>query len=229
MREKLRLHLDSGQYGKISERYHFEESGMSLLQQVGSLTEKAAEPVLYYAPLPEHGNKDERLAVIVTLGSGVDELQCRYTDRGRLTEGYMVECIAMELLKAAYEQAAERIHARMGKWISGFEFVGDLVPFDRMAEIFCAVSPEEVGYNQAYMLSPKKTVVFLTSLCQSRKDSYCHVCEHCGCPACPDRIGQTASAAESRAMSRTAGAAERRDRPEENLTYGYQRIFGEKG
>ena len=209
MQEKLQLHLQEKQYSDMLVQYHFGEYDLEQLQQIGSLVEEVMEPVMYYGVFTWRADERtasddispiDRMAVIVTLGSGVDELQNRYTQRERLTESYMTECIGMELLRTAYEQAAERIHACTGRWMSDFEFVGDKIPFTHMEEIFRILKPQEVNYNQAYMLTPKKTVVFLTDLCAERKDSYCHVCAGCTNLLCPNR----------------------------NLNYGYQKIFGRK-
>lgn len=210
MRELLYLHLQDKQYRGMLTRYHFAEHDLEQLKQIGGLVESEASPAMYYDVIGENmaalGARDsaaqtERVAVIVTLGSGVDGLQDRYMLRERLTEGYMVECVSMELLRLAYEQAAEHIHERLRKWMSGFAFVGDQIPYEHMEEIFGCLAPQEVSYNEAYMLSPKKTVVFLTNLCDERADSYCHICEDCTNLTCPNR----------------------------NLTYGFQRIFGERG
>lgn len=229
MRERLQLHIKDMQYREIIARYHFAENDLEQLRQVGSLVGEEAKPVIYYGAFAqeEAGGKEgnsalsfERLSVIVTLGSGVDELQNRYAKKERLTESYMVECISMELLRVAYEQAAERIHVHTGKWMSGFEFVGDKIPFDCMEEIFRHLAPQEVSFNQAYMLSPKKTVVFLTDLCEERKGSYCHVCGNCSYISCPDRV------AESVQSTMELGATPQITESGRNLTYGYQRIFG---
>lgn len=191
MREILQVHLSDWQYQNILAHYHFQDEALGALQQIGGLTERAAEPVLYYDDFPEQTGVSHRLAVIVTLGNGVDMLQDRYSESGKLSESYMVECIGMELLKEAYGQAAERIHAHTGRWISGFSFVGDAVPFPYMERIFDRLAPDAVSFNQAYMLTPKKTVVFLTELCTERKNSYCHVCADCGYLACPCRTEHT--------------------------------------
>ena len=240
MKERLSLHLQDKQYRDMLSKYHFAESDLGQLRQVGALVEEAAEPVMYYGMFgqgKEVGEEQydtlgkECLAVIVTLGGGVDELQSRYTRRERLTESYMIECIGMELLRVAYEQAAERIHAHTGKWISKFDFVGDKVPFDCMEEIFKRLSPEEISYNQAYMLTPKKTVVFLTDLCEERKESYCHVCADCSHAACPDRVtGVEYDTEELRTGCDIVEAdAEFHDiGTKRNFTYGYQQIFGSR-
>lgn len=238
MRELLQLHLHDKQYKDMLARYHFGEHNLEQLRQIGNLVEEAAEPVMYYEVFVQDEAKgngsggestSERLAVIVTLGGDVDELQERYVQRERLTESYMIECIGMELLKAAYEQAAERIYAHTGKWMSGFEFVGERVPLDNIEVIFRRLAPQEVSYNRAYMLTPKKSVVFLTDLCDERKDSYCHVCADCTYLTCPNRRGADTVPKlndNHKTMESDSGhGAETK----QNLTYGYQRIFGEKG
>lgn len=231
MRERLQLHIQDIQYREIMARYHFAENDLERLKHMGTLVEREVSSVMYYEvlmPMQEavdSGRRNtelsaERLAVIVTLGSGVDELQNRYVQKERLTEGYMVECISMELLRVAYERAAECIHAHTGKWISGFDFVGDAIPLSYMEEIFRQLAPREVSFNQAYMLSPKKTVVFLSDLCGERKDSYCHICADCSYISCPDRVTEDGQSVEK------PGRIPRQTEPNRKLTYGYQRIFG---
>lgn len=246
MQEKLQLRLQEKQYRDMLVRYHFGEHDLEQLRQIGNLVEEAMEPVMHYEVFTRKA--DERvagddissidcMAVIVTLGSGVDELQNRYTQRESLTKSYMTECIGMELLRAAYEQAAESIHVYTGRWMSGFEFVGDKIPFTYMEEIFRLLEPQGVSYNQAYMLTPKKTVVFLANLCDERKYSYCHVCAECSCLACPSRKkidGEDASESRGYKMERSgdedhiksSNNVHRETERSRNLTYGYQKIFG---
>lgn len=240
MRERLSLHLQDRQYRDMAARYHFAEHDLEQLKKVGALAKEAAEPVMYYGVFmqgAEVGEEQhdalgkERMAVIVTLGIGVDELQNRYIRRERLTESYMIECIGMELLRAAYEQAAERIHAHTGKWISDFEFVGDKVPFDCMEVIFKRLSPKGISYNQAYMLTPKKTVVFLTDLCEERRESYCRICADCSHTECPDRMADNGHNPEELWTGRSSVESDVEVHGEgtnQNLTYGYQRIFGKR-
>ncbi len=212
MRESLQVGMRDGQYREMLARYHFAPRDLPLLGQVGELVRRAAEPELYWDRISEQGEQGEELAVIVTLGAGPDELQNRYQQRERLSESYMAECVGMELLRNAYEQAAERIHERTDMWPSAFAFVGEQEPFARMEEIFRLLAPQGVSYNQAYMLTPKKTAVFLTELRRERKDSYCHICAGCTNLSCRNR--------EEREGRRDAA------KTQGNLTYGYQRIFG---
>lgn len=200
MRENLKPYIEESAYAQMLSRYHFRESDE---EQIRGLTKRlllTAEPALYYAPCdPE---EQSRLAVLVTLGAGVDELQRICTEEGRLGESYMIECIAMELLGNAYEQSAEKIYGHYGLWAGRFAFIGDTVPIEEMKTLFGILKPQEISYNQAYMLTPKKTVAFYTTLTEKRQESYCNQCENC----------------------RNARCAHRKA----HLTYGYQQIFRKK-
>lgn len=201
MREKLELYIEESAYAQILSRYHFRESDE---MQIRALTERilpAADPVLYYAPCSE--KEQSRLAVLVTLGAGVDDLQKVCTEEGRLGESYMIECIAMELLGNAYEQSAEKIYGHYGLWISGFAFLGSETPIEEMETLFGILKPQGIFYNQAYMLTPKKTVAFYTKLIKKRQEAYCNQCESCRNTRCAHRKA--------------------------HLTYGYQQIFGKRG
>lgn len=199
MRETLNPYIAENAYQYILSRYHFQKTDEAQIRSLTKCLLQTGEPMVYYAPCSPQ--EDSRLAVLVTLGAGVDELQEKYTEAEHLTESYMIECIAMELLKNAYEQAAEKIYGHYGLWMGGFDFLGDSVPIEQMKILFEILEPEEISYNQAYMLTPKKTVAFYTMLTDSRRAAYCNLCETCSHIKCVHRKG--------------------------NLTYGYQRIFGE--
>lgn len=197
MREKLEPYIEEESYGQILSRYHFRESDEARIRALAKRVLLAAEPLLYYAP--RSLEEQSGLAVLVTLGAGVDDLQNACTEEGRLSESYMIECIAMELLGNAYEQSAEKIYDHYGQWISGFAFLGSAVPIQEMETLFRILKPQEIFYNQAYMLTPKKTVAFYTTLTGKRQEAYCNQCESCGNTKCAHRKA--------------------------HFTYGYQQIF----
>lgn len=183
MHEKIRLHLKDQQYRDIIARYHFSPDDLSVLRQMGNLAVKAADPAVYYEVSAER----KRMPVIVTLGSGIDELQDQYLQEESLLESYMIECISMELLHNAYACAARRIYDCTGLWITNFKFLGDKAPLHCMEEIFRRLIPQGIRYNQAYMITPKKTVVFYANLSTQHTGIPCQVCKECSNLSCPDR------------------------------------------
>lgn len=207
----------------------FEEKDRELLTRLCGEAEARIKPQMWYDTQPTVQERDmppsdtqptvqegdmlpsdtqptgqqERIAVIVTLGGEFDALQQQYLERECLTESYMLECIGMKLLQIAYGQAAEIIYAATGKWLSDFCFLGESYPLEWMKEIFERLKPDSVTYNEAYVLQPKKSVVFFGGLAAERKKSGCHICDRCSNLRC--------------AM---------RESGHENLNYGFGRIFG---
>lgn len=225
MRETFQIRLQEEQYRMMLERYHFRQTDADQLRCLGAILERLAGPVMYFAPcsVTENGyntgihmlvgdaqcgeaaewKEGTQLAVLVSLGEKVDALQNEYVVKDRLTEGYMIECIGMELLQTAYAKSAEILWKQSGLWMGGFEFLGDKYPLEWTEEIFGLLQPESITYNKAYMMTPRKTVVFLTTLHCKRQQSYCHICESCSNLQCPNRQKQAS-----------------------HMNYGYQRIFG---
>lgn len=200
MREKLEAYIEESAYAQILSRYHFEERDEGRLRGLADRLLSAAEPLLYYAPYSPQ--EQSRLAVLVTLGAGVDELQDACTSDGKLGESYMVECLAMELLGNAYEQSAERMYDHYGLWIGRFDFLGSAAPIEETETLFHILKPQEISYNRAYMFTPKKTVAFYTTLMEKRQASYCNQCDACRNTKCAHR--------------------------KTHFTYGYQQIFGRR-
>lgn len=200
MREKLELYLEDNACAQMRSRYHFSKGDEARIRALTDRLLSVAEPVLYYAP--KSAGEQGCLAVLVTLGAGVDELQDACTKDGLLGESYMVECIAMELLGSAYEQSAERIYGHYGLWPGRFAFLGSERPIEETEVLFRMLRPADISYNQAYMFTPKKTVAFYTTLTAKRQESYCNQCETCRNTRCANRRA--------------------------SLTYGYQQIFGKR-
>lgn len=191
------------------------------------VTEKAAKNIRaagIEAIQTDQVKEGTQLALIVSLGAKVDALQNEYVDKERLTEGYMIECIGMELLKTAYELTAEKVWAKYGLWMGGFVFLGERYPLELTEEVFRLLAPEEISYNQAYMLTPKKTVVFMTTLQKERKNGYCYVCDACSNFQCPNRQSIHRPEKWENREKRVPEKMEENRSP--NLNYGYQRIFG---
>lgn len=197
-------------------RYHYQDTDLPLFFQVYGEVRENLEPeggYVYSGPERERIGKEAGMAgaedkaaaareetmppggphgscqVIVTLGGGPDRLQESYTAEGMLTESYMAECICMELLRKACGELNEKIGKKYGLLVEKMLFPGSELPLEAMEGIFSQIRQTTVSYNPCYMLSPKKSVVYLAQL----GNRACgELCDSCGNKDCPNRktVGQ---------------------------------------
>ena len=159
--------------------------------------------------------KGETVGVCMTLGPGIDALQEDYLRRGLLSEAYMVETIASELLLRAYPLWNEWIREREPRHVKRYYFPGGGAerPLEALPELIQALKAPVVC-TEAYCLLPKKSVAFYAELTEDA-DAVCEgICASCGNADCPNRMDS---------QQRACFTADMADRP---FTYGYRRIFG---
>lgn len=186
-------------------RYHFDDTGLPLLREVYENYFRNAAVSAYFS---WSGHIGDKAVVLMTLGEDVDRVQSSLMEEESLSEAYMAECIAMELLMKAYGRGDDFLRERTGLWCGQYEFPGTGRPMEDVAEIVDSFGQEEISYNGAYMLIPKKSVAYIVPLQTKepevkRKQSLCAGCNRTDC--------------EKRAGS-----------PKE-LNYGYRRIFSKGG
>lgn len=151
--------------------------------------------------------------VVITLGDSVDKLQEEYLAACQLTEAYMVEVLASEILLLSYAEYNQWIKSNTDKVVSRYHFLGaDAAhPLEGLPS-FLERSGLPVTCTEGYCMLPKKTVAFYAELTGDRATTCEGICMGCGRTDCPNRM----DAAQTKG-NRTL------DRP---LTYGYARIFG---
>lgn len=199
--------------GKLCKKFHYEES------QRGTLRAVAAEmlPLMRKeavwetcAPWPFNRADGEITVcegVVMTLGGSLDALQDRYQEQGLLTEGYMLEALAGELLLQGYRAYNRRVR-ESGPWhVARYHFPGSEqgLPLESIPQMLKRFSAP-IACNEAFCLLPGKSVVFVAELTRDAKVVCEGVCVGCGSLNCPNRMEENAV-----------------DLP---LTYGYRRIFG---
>lgn len=153
--------------------------------------------------------QEDKLLVVMTLGQAFDDLIEAYEKKEELLLAYAIECLAMELLKKAYDILGAELYKREGKYPGEYHFL-DNEEMKLMPEILKGMKIRDVGCNEAYALIPQKTVVFLTELSYERKAECIRLCENCEQINCPNRM----PASEERLSV---------------LNYGYWRILGTGG
>ncbi len=156
--------------------------------------------------------------VVMSLGHGVDDLQESYGRRGLLSESYMLETLAGELLMEGYAAYNRYLAEYAGWYVAGFHFPGgeEGFPLEMLPEMLEGYGPR-ITCNAAFCISPKKSVVFAAELTRDVKSCCEGICAGCNNKHCPGRTED--------------GSAVRRRFPElaeQPLNYGYGRIFGKQ-
>ena len=70
------------------------------------------------------GRDQSFLAVGITLGKGIDELQEKYLQNGFLTESYMIEVLSSELLLESYRAYTEWVVVHRNLHVARLHFLG---------------------------------------------------------------------------------------------------------
>ena len=164
------------------------------------------------------------LAVGITLGKGIDDLQENYLRNGLLTESYMIEVLSSELLLKSYQAYTEWVAAHRELHVARLHFLGtesdasDKKLSNRLRLENLPVLLRElqipVTCNEAYCMIPKKSVVFYAELTKDAFTKCAGICLGCGRRDCPNRMEEKENS--------PLRFADMTDRP---LSYGYARIF----
>lgn len=177
------------------------------------------------------------LAVGITLGKGIDDLQEKYLRDGHLTESYMIEVLSSELLLKSYQAYTEWVAAYRDLHVARLHFLGSESPkagtpgsetmeartsdqklHNRLCLENLPTLLEElqmpITCNEAYCMIPKKSVVFYAELTEDAFTRCAGICLGCGRRDCPNRMEERETF--------PLRFADMTDRP---LSYGYARIF----
>ena len=215
--KSLALELTNIDFHKLLQRYHFTESGYETVKYLYFAVEPLvkAEVFIEYNPGYEWIEYSQYVVVAVTLGDYMDQLIALYTKAEKVSQAYMVDCIGLELLMQAYYKVSNVVHSETKLWMQQMEFLGDKYAIDTIPEILQHMKQTHITCNDAFMLLPQKSAVFVAELTEEyvAVDKNCNLCENCKSMLCPNRI-------ESKEKMHIVG--------KESLNYGYQRIFGKK-
>ena len=177
----LNIKLTRQDMQRIMRQYRFAETDEEMLTSISSAVEPLLRPVCWYE---ETG---EQRGCIVTLGPYVDDLEELYQKAGAMSEAYGLACIAMELLRKAYEGLSEQLQSECGRGIARYLFFGEHRPWEEMKELLESSGQKTVRCNPAGMLLPKKSVVFLAQLKAPGCGQAAELCDSCGNLSCMSR------------------------------------------
>ena len=154
--------------------------------------------------------------VVMSLGKALDDLQESYSKKGLLSESYMLEVLASEVLMRGYEAYNRYVSGNTDWHVAKYHFPGseEAFPIEMLPQLLQKVTLQ-VTCNDAFCMQPKKSVAFVAELTQDEKVQCQGICVGCHNLHCANRI--TDDDPVKRRIT------EMTDMP---LTYGYSRIFG---
>ncbi len=154
--------------------------------------------------------------VVMSLGNALDDLQESYGKKGLLSESYMLEVLASEVLMKGYEAYNRYVRENTDWHVAKYHFPGseEAYPIEMLPQLLQKVTLR-VTCNAAFCMQPKKSVAFVAELTQDEKVQCQGICIGCNNVQCLNRVED--GSPEHRRRSLMA------DMP---LTYGYSRIFG---
>lgn len=207
----------------VMKKYHYAEEEYPVMQQIAEemlpyiKTEAGWQDSNLEETFP--GREQSFLAVGITLGRGIDELQEKYLRDGLLTESYMIEVLSSELLLKSYRAYTEWVAAHRDLHVARLHFLGaDKKSDSRLQLENLPILLQElqlpVTCNEAYCMIPKKSVVFYAELTKDAFTKCAGICLGCSRRDCPNRMEEKENF--------PLRFADMTDRP---LSYGYARIF----
>ncbi|MCD7835054.1 MAG: hypothetical protein LUG83_00010 [Lachnospiraceae bacterium] len=203
---------------ELCRKYHYPDAEKAALREVALNMKKSilSEAALSYAMTNLDGNIPAA-CVVITLGEGIDRIQEEYMAAFMLSECYMAEVIAGELLLRSYPVCNERLGRLSGMKVARYLFPGS-TPRHDVSELpdMLAGSGLRVKCNEAFCILPMKSVAFYAILTADENTVCEGICVGCGRTDCPNRVGEDGRLDR---VSDFVGAA---------FNYGYARIFGRK-
>lgn len=208
----------------VRKKFHYDETQASEFQAVAEeILPLMREEAFWEGKILFGENQHQREAcsvkqeqVVMSLGNGVDCLQERYSERELLSQSYMIEVLASELLLQGYAAYNRYIKKNTDWHVARYHFLGseEDFPLEKLPALLKELTPL-VTCNSAFCMLPKKSVAFIAELTQDDKVRCRGICVGCNNLNCSNRIADSGLA-----WKRLSGIT---DMP---LTYGYGRIFG---
>lgn len=127
--------------------------------------------------------------VVMSLGKEIDCLQEQYSEKGMLSQSYMIEVLAGELLMQGYDAYNRYVKEMTDRHVAKYHFLGseEAFPFEMLPQLLEELTGQ-VTCTSAFCMSPKKSVAFIAELTRDESVQCKGICVGCNNVRCPNRI-----------------------------------------
>jgi len=241
---KLQVSLSEADIYRMLRRYHYEEKDLEMIIHLYYAIEPVINPWCYYELAPSRLSivDETHVSVLVTLGKGIDGMIEAYEAADCMEEAYMLDCIGSELLWNAYGKIHEMLQESKGLWQTKMEFIGDKYPIEIIGTVVDNIEAEwneryhrdgqekfheKIRYNEAYILSPGKSAVYIAKVQKNKPKHMQSPCENI-CLNCTNQTCLNRSVSVEECNDVDICVNKKMNHNIDNSrkwTYGYQTIF----
>ena len=138
----------------VIDRYHFEKKDKGTLINIYERLNDVIAPMAAYRinqRVTGHKVIDDNPAAIVvlTLGSGPDEIKDKYTKDGKLDKSYMLDCITNEMLMNMYVEFNLTYAKYHRRYVKRYVFIGDEISTEKIPELLTEIySADKTGIER---------------------------------------------------------------------------------
>lgn len=185
----LEVSLEEACIGDFLRRYHFDEKDKKDVFRLYRQVKPRVHAEFHWVAIDD---KDASKAlVVVTLGQAFDEYQESFLKRGDIHKAYILDCLGLEMLWAAYDEIDRKLYEMTGLYPGDYVYAGDdALPITELPTLMGFLGQKQVTFNDAYALIPKKSVVFEVPLLLKKKEKYAR-CGSCSNVNCSMRLSVT--------------------------------------
>lgn len=185
----LKVSLDDACFGDFLRRYHFDEKDKIDVLRLYKQVKPRVHAEFHYVLTDDNGVS--KALVVVTLGQAFDEYQESFLNRGDIHKAYILDCLGLEMLWAAYDEIDRKLYELTGLYAGDYIYAGDdALPITKLPALMGLLGQKQITYNDAYVLIPKKSVVFEAPLFSTRIEKYAR-CASCSNVNCSMRVSVT--------------------------------------
>lgn len=204
-------------------KYHFQDADKEQLTFIYDEICNSCNPYAIYrinhrTTGVRYIDESQTAVCAITLGRAMDDILEAYKEEKLLSEAYMAECLAGELLLRMYDifnQEYSKFHRR---YVNRYVFPGDVIPLTSIQTVLEDIydnhplEDREIVANEYGVLLPSKSVVFYALLTDNPKQICAGICASCGRTDCEQGKALMVTDSNSTIL----------------LNYGIHKIMGDK-